>query len=536
MLLTSTDVKTVFSRFDELITTYRSALNELNVYPVPDGDTGSNMAGTVRRVLDELEGADSMGSVTDAIAHGSLMGAKGNSGILLSVILSGIAEAFGDRESIGADEVKRALAIATDSAYRAVATPVEGTILTVVREASEAADDHDGGDLPALAGIVYGRSVDALARTPEALPVLKQAGVVDAGGAGLVLLFAAFAETAGHAVSLPDHLLNAHAHLERIDTAGAPSVSELRYEVMFFLDSNEEAVDALKGRWQELGDSIVVTGNGGVWNCHIHTDHIGPAIEAGIAAGTPSDIRVTDLRESSGRYEGEPVFLPLDEASMAPIGVISVVAGSGLVDVFRSFGVQAVIRGGQSMNPSTEDLLAMVESVPAPEVILLPNNKNIVPVAEQIDNLSTKAVHVVPTRSVPQGIAAMLAYSTASTDLLETAEEMAAAASSVMTGEVTRAVRDARVGDLAISEGDWLGIADGSIVVAGADLERVLRGLVAELMPIESAEIVTVYAGMDSAPHATKSLQAYLGESYPDVEVVVVEGGQPTYPYLLSVE
>ena len=533
MLLTSADVKSVFVRFDELITVYRSALNELNVYPVPDGDTGSNLAGTVRRVIDELEGTETMQSVTDAIAHGSLMGAKGNSGILLSVILSGMAEAFGGLETIGAAEIKRALSLATDSAYRAVAKPVEGTILTVVREASEAADGEDG-DLGALVSAVYGRSVEALARTPEALPVLQQAGVVDAGGAGLILLFAAFAETAGHEVSLPDHLLTAHAHLERIEEDAAPSVSDLRYEVMFFLDSDDEAIEVLKDRWVDLGDSIVITGSGGIWNCHIHTDHIGPSIEAGIEAGKPSDIRVTDLRESIGRHE--PVFLPLDEASVAPIGVISVVAGDGLIEVFRSFGVQGVIRGGQSMNPSTEELLAMVEAIPAPEVILLPNNKNIVPVAEQIDNLSTKSVHVVPTRSVPQGVAAMLAYSTASTDLLETAEEMAAAASSVMTGEVTRAIRDAHVGDLSISAGDWLGLADGTIVVAGPDLEAVLRALVAELMPVESAEIVTLYTGVGAAPHATKSLQAYLDELHPEVEVTVVDGGQPTYPYLLSVE
>ena len=305
---------------------------------------------------------------------------------------------------------------------------------------------------------------------------------------------------------------------------------------MYFLDSTDEAMETFRERWAQLGDSIAITGGKGTWNCHIHTDEIGASIEAGIAAGTPSDIRVTDLTEAPGMLETDDVFLPRDEASMAPVGVVTVVNGPGLVEVFKDLGVQGVVRGGQSMNPSTEELLAAVESVPAKEVILLPNNKNIVPVAEQIDQISPKTVRVVPTRSVPQGITAMLGYTTASDDIEETAETMAAAASSVMVGEVTSAVRDARVNDLVISKGDWIGLADGTIVVNGPDVESVLRGLVAELMPPANPEIVTLYTGVDASLPATKSLEAYLSELHPEVELVVIPGGQPTYPYLISVE
>lgn len=537
MALDYHDIKTAMVRFDELITTYRGALNGLNVYPVPDGDTGSNMAGTVKRVMAELDGTESMADVADAISHGSLMGAKGNSGIILSVILSGLADAFSKHDSVDVAEFTHGLVNASASAYHAVATPVEGTILSVIRESSEEAETIAASDMSSLLDAVFRRSVDALARTPEALPILKQAGVVDAGGAGLVLLLAAFAETAEvESLELPQHLLTAVAHLENIDMSAVPAVSELRYEVMFFLDATEQGMTRFRTEWDELGDSIAISGSKGKWNCHIHTDHIGPAIEAAISVGTPSNIRVTDLTEDAGVHSGDDLFLPRDEAAIAPIGVVAVVNGPGLVAVFRDLGVQAVVRGGQSMNPSTEELLSAVESVPAKHVILLPNNKNIVPVAEQIDNLSAKTVRVVPSRSVPQGITAMLGYTTASDDVEETAETMAAAASSVMVGEVTVAVRDARVGDLVISAGDWIGLADGAIVVNGSDVESVLRGLVAELMPPAHPEIVTLYTGLDASLPATKSLEAYLGELHPEVDLVVVAGGQPTYPYLISVE
>ncbi len=533
------DIKRVFARYHEHLATYRDALNGLNVYPVPDGDTGTNMALTVASFVDQVDRAQTMEEAATAISHGSLMGARGNSGVILSQILRGLAEEIRDETKIDAPIVRAALARATAAAYGAVQRPVEGTILTVLRAAADAASGAvDESELVELLDAVYRRAVDALERTPDMLPVLRQAGVVDAGAAGLVLLLAAFLEVErGDGVALPDHVLMARADLNHLDPLDS-GVADLRYEVMFFLEAGDAAVEEFRSRWSTLGDSIVVVGGSGTWNCHIHTDHIGPSIEAGIAAGRPRDIRVTDLFEQAGHREIHafgPAFEPLVEYAVAPVGVVAVVAGEGMVEVFRRLGVQGVVVGGQTMNPSTEDLLAVVEQVPADQVVLLPNNKNIVPVAEQVEGLTTKHVVVVPTRSVPQGVAAMMGYSPVHTSADLAVEDMAAAASSIVDGEITRAVRDARIGSEQIHRGDWLAIADGTIVTAGSDLEAALRGLVAAVLP-PFAELLTLYTGDGAAPSVTKALVAWLDELHPELTVEVVAGGQPLYPYLISIE
>jgi DAK2 domain fusion protein YloV len=540
MNLRSDDIKAVVRRYHARLTAYRDALNGLNVYPVPDGDTGTNMTLTVGSVVDSIAPAASMAELADVIASSSLLGARGNSGVILSQILRGLADAFRDEDELGTRHLVDALDRASTAAYKAVQRPVEGTILTVLREAAEAArtgETDAGADLGELLTRVYKRGVEALENTPELLPVLKQAGVVDAGGAGFVLLLASFLEiVTGVDVELPERVLRARADLAAI--AGAQQVvAELRYEVMFLLDGDDGTIDAFRDRWAEIGDSIVVVGGEGTWSCHIHTDRIGPAIEAAFIAGRPRDIRVTDLIEQAGDHtlHGAPPFEPRPDVLDAFVGVVAVVAGDGLVDIFTQLGAQGIVRGGQTMNPSTEDLLAVVDAVPAPTVVVLPNNKNIVPVAEQLDSLSTKLVVVVPTRSVPQGIAAMIGYTPPANDLVSTMEDMAAAASSVVTGEITQAVRDANVDYGHISKGDWMGIADGTIVVADADLEAALRGLVAVILP-PGAELLTIYTGEGAQTHATKSLEAWLGELHPELELVEVTGGQPVYPYLVSIE
>jgi uncharacterized protein len=545
MGLTADRLKRVITRYHDRLSSYREALNGLNVYPVPDGDTGTNMSLTLGSVLAHVEHAVSMEDVARGLADGSLLGARGNSGVILSQILRGFADAFRHEDEIGVPHLVDALDRASTAAYQAVLRPQEGTILTIVREASEAASEAGttvGNDLAALLERVYSRSEDALERTPEMLPVLRQAGVVDAGGAGLLLLIAAFLEeVTGVEVRLPERLLTAHADLGALGL-GAPGLDRelagLRYEVMFFLETTGDRLAEFRERWSGLGDSIVVVGGDGLYNCHIHTDEIGPAIEAGVAVGRPRDIRVTDLVEQAGDHEvhaGVSGFRPRPEVLESPIGVVAVVSGPGLVGVFTELGVQAVVSGGQTMNPSTEDLLAVVESIPADCVVVLPNNKNIVPVAEQLDGLTTKSVVVVPTRSVPQGIAAMLAYSPTGSHLDPLVDDMAAAASSVVDGEVTRAVRDAVVEFGRISQGEWLGIADGTIVVSDRDQQTVLRGLVASILPV-GAELLTVYVGEHAEPSASKALEAWLGELHPLLEVEFVAGGQPLYPYLVSVE
>lgn len=544
--LTPDHLKRIMARYHERLSLYEQAINDLNVYPVPDGDTGTNMASTLASFVDRMTDAETMAEVAAVIADGSLMGAQGNSGIILSQILRGLADVFRSTEEISARQLVEALDGASTAAYAAVNRPQEGTILTVVREAAEAAREEGtavGEDLATLLERVYKRAEDALERTPEMLPVLERAGVVDAGGAGLLLLIAAFLEeVTGVEVELPERLLRAQADLAALGgVAAAPDgePSGLRYEVMFLLEAQDGAVEGFRRRWDELGDSIVMVGGEGLYNCHIHTDHIGASIEAGIEAGRPREIRVTDLREQAGDHavhSGIAGFRPRPEVLDAPIGVVAVVAGSGLVDVFAELGVQGVASGGQSMNPSTEALLKVVDAVPASIVVVLPNNKNIVPVAEQLDALTTKTVVVVPTRSVPQGIAAMLAYVPGRVDLGELIDDMAAAASSVVDGEVTRAVRDAVIDMGRISRGDWLAIADGTIVDAGAELQAVLRGLVASILPPVGAEKVTVFLGAEAEPSATKALEAWLSEIHPELDVVFVPGGQRLYPYLVSVE
>ncbi len=541
--LRSEDLKRVITRFYERLTEYRHAIDELNVYPVPDGDTGTNMALTVGSVVEALDGARTMTEVARAVSHGSLMGARGNSGVILSQILRGMTEVIDGRDVLDVAALAEALRRGSDGAYGAVMRPVEGTILTVAREAADAAAEaatEVGDDLGAFWRRVYDRAVDALRRTPEMLPVLAQAGVVDAGGAGLLLLLAAFCEIAGDAeVELPEQLLRAHAHLERLEeTTGDPDVADLRYEVMFFLDADDEGVERLRRRWAELGGSIVVVGGGGTYNCHIHTDHIGPAIEAAVEVGRPRDIRVTDLQEEVEAREHHRPELP-PEIAAAQVGVVAVAAGEGLMRIFRSLGAQAVVGGGQSMNPSTLDLLETVEHVPAAAVVLLPDNKNIVPVARQIADLTSKPVQVVPTRSVPEGLAAMFGYdpSLRTDDPAEaveaTAEAMAAAAADVRCGEVTRAVRDATVDGTSISEGDYLALVDGAIVGTAETPEGALRLVVDELIdPV--TERLTLYVGAGIDRGSAEAAVAGLGLDGIDVEIL--DGGQPLYPYLVAVE
>ncbi|HSR44556.1 MAG TPA: DAK2 domain-containing protein [Acidimicrobiia bacterium] len=535
MRLNAGRLKRIIELYYDRLGEHREALNRLNVYPVPDGDTGTNMRLTVGSVIDAIGDAESMAEVSQAIAHGSLMGARGNSGVILSQILRGLSDTFRSRSDVGSADLVEALDLASEAAYQAVLRPVEGTILTVLRAAAEAAADADPAaeeDLSTLLERVYERAELALEQTPELLPVLKQAGVVDAGGAGLLLLIGAFLEeVTGTDVVFPDRLF--------VDAVAAGAdkqreESDLRYEVMFFLEA--ESVDGFRDGWGELGDSIVVVGGDGMWNCHIHTNHIGAAIEAGIDVGRVRDIRVTDLLDQVGESAFHtPGFEPISEYFNAPVAVVPVAAGDGIAELFRTNGASGIVQGGQTMNPSTADLLEVVEALPAGTVILLPNNKNIIPVADQVDAHSTKRVHVVPTRSVPQGLAAMVSFMPNAPDIDALVARMRAAADSVITGEVTRAVRNAVVDFGEIRKDDWFGLADGEITSASESLAQALVGLLEHLVDPER-ELVTLITGEGALEEATEAAVRWIAEQRPDVEIEVVVGGQPLYPYYLSVE
>ncbi|MFH1330416.1 MAG: DAK2 domain-containing protein [Actinomycetota bacterium] len=468
------DLKQVMNRYLARLQEHRESLNRLNVYPVPDGDTGTNMSLTMESVVGALDGTSSLADVAQAMAHGSLMGAQGNSGIILSQILRAWAEVFRPHKEIGPAEMIDGLDRATTAAYRAVGHPVEGTILTVLRCAAEEAKGAPGSadGLGGLLERVYGRAEQALLETPELLPVLKAAGVVDAGGAGLLLLLACLREhVSGVKVVLPPAFFRPATQLLSGDGHGPKgeggSIADLHYEVMFMLEGPAGADERLKEAWVPIGDSVVIVGGEGSWKCHIHTDDIGAALEAGVEAGRPRGIKVTDLLEQAAAedfHRAAYIFEPLPDALNAKVGLVAVANGPGILELFRQYRAQGVVIGGQTMNPSVGDLLEVVEAVPAKTVVLLPNNKNIISAAEEIDRLTRKQVYVIPTRSVPQGIAAAVAYATNLP--AETAvSRMDKAARAVRSGEMTRAVRDATTPVGTIHEGDWIGLIDGKVQV-----------------------------------------------------------------------
>ena len=547
--LGAAELRAVVLGYRDALEAHKAGINKLNVYPVPDGDTGTNMALTLASVVDALEGADDMDATCAAIARGSLMGARGNSGVILSQILRGVTQRCREEKEVGPDDLAEALHQASQAAYGAVMKPVEGTILTVAKEAAEAARETAGGGKSLVDVVDAARKAagEALDRTPELLPVLAEAGVVDAGGLGYVLFFDALLHVvAGRPLPEPEPVEEGVG----VDPATAPSGGDggggdLRYEVMYFLEAPDEEVPSFKEAWAEIGDSIVVVGGDGTWNCHIHTDDVGAAIEAALDHGRPRQIRVTDLRdqveeeqwvrEGAGRSPDDEDEGDEDaDANRVSTAVVAVASGEGLHRILRSLGVQGIVAGGQSMNPSTAQLLEAVEAAPSDAVVVLPNNKNIVPVAREVDSLTAKSVKVVPTSSVPEGLAALLEYH-AGAALERTAEAMAEAAGRVVSGQVTRAVRDSSSAKGPISEGDWLGLSTEGIETIAGTVSEAATGLL-EALVTEDHEVVTVLEGEDATPEDTEKVKAWLEDHRPGVEVEVHQGGQPLYPYLLSIE
>ncbi len=533
------DVRAVITQFRDALRIHQEALNRLNVYPVPDGDTGTNMTLTVESVVQELGSAEGMSEVCQAIAHGSLMGARGNSGVILSQILRGIADTFRTVETAGPAEITKGLRTASDAAYEAVMRPVEGTILTVVRWSAEAAEGAHGKAETSLVDLLDEASAaarQAVAQTPEMLPVLRDAGVVDAGGQGFTLLLDAFlAVVDGRAIPEPTE----RAAPTIVETHAAQGdISALRYEVMYLLDAPDTTIPSFKTTWAALGDSIVVVGGDGLWNCHVHTDDIGGAIEAGIEAGRPRQIRVTDLieqvEEERWVTEHVPAVVVHAPEDLVETAVVAIGVGDGVRRLLASLGVQEIVAGGQSMNPSTAQILEAVERCPSQSVIVLPNNKNIVPVARQVDGLTEKSVAVVPTHSMVEALAALVGYDP-DADLQTNVTALAEAVTRVSAGEVTQSVRDTVAECGPIRKGDWIAISRDGICIAAPSAADAAFALVDELIDDDS-EIVTVLVGADARSADTQRVREHLGFRHPGVEVEVHDGGQPLYPYLIGVE
>ncbi|MBL8776159.1 MAG: DAK2 domain-containing protein [Acidimicrobiales bacterium] len=543
------DLRRAVQGYRDALATHRDAINRLNVYPVPDGDTGTNMALTLESVVAELDGAGpDMAATCKAISHGSLMGARGNSGVILSQVLRGLADVFAEHDECDAAAFVRALDAAAAAAYGAVMRPVEGTILTVVRESAEAATAHAAaeGDALTLVSVLDVARVaggESLERTPELLPVLADAGVVDAGGAGFLLLLDVLLNlTDGRDIPEPpegsvEPQISTHGD-DHARSAEHDALAGLKYEVMYFLEAPDETIPAFKDVWAGIGDSIVVVGGDGIWNCHIHTDDIGASIEAALDCGRPRNIRVTDLLEQVGEEkwvrEAEAHPEPAPDLAPVPCAVVAVSTGDGIRRIFHSLGVQGTVTGGQSMNPSTAQLLEAVEAAPADHVVILPNNKNIIPVAQQVDAQTSKTVRVVPTRGIAEGFASLLAYDPQATSD-DNLEEMAAAAEAVLAGEVTQAVRDSTCDVGPIKEGDFLGIAREGIRSVEPTVAEAATVLLGELIT-DDHEILTIIEGEGATDGITRQITEWLAEHHPDVEAEVHHGGQPLYPYFFGIE
>ena len=540
--LATTQIVEVVSAFHDALEDHKESINRLNVYPVPDGDTGTNMFLTVGSVLEEMEAvaSDDRDAVCAALSHGSLMGARGNSGVILSQVLRGMSACFAQADAIDGDVLASALTEASVAADGAVMKPVEGTILTVVREVARAA--REAAETSAILTVVEEALTEgeaALERTPEQLIVLREAGVVDAGGAGFLLLLHAILHVLdGRALPVAEN--STEIASVTIGKQQQDELSELRYEVMYLLNAPDEAIEGFKNVWAGLGDSIVVVGGDGLWNCHIHTDAIGPAIEAGIEVGRPQRIRVTDLaeevmeerwvREAAESGKTDDLAAP----QQVPCAVVAVSPAPGIGRIFHSLGVQELVLGGQSMNPSTSELLEAVERAPAEQIVILPNNSNIVAVARTVDDETEKTVVVVPTTSVPEGFASLLGYDPQAI-ATENAKVMLEIASGVDVGEVTQAVRATSTPVGEVAEGDWIGLDRDGVCAIGATLVEAATNLLNEIIG-EDSEILSLIVGEGASDADTRAITEWVTENRPTVETEIHTGGQSHYPFFFGVE
>jgi hypothetical protein len=515
----------------------RARIDDLNVYPVPDGDTGTNLTMTVRAVADAVDhtSAASRHSLARDVARGALMGARGNSGVIFSQIVRGAADVLGETDALTIDAQATALALrgASDAAYRAVRRPVEGTMLSVIRELAEEAEARAPGGPPIgelLLDLVR-RGEDALARTPDQLQVLKDAGVVDAGGAGLVELVRGVAaavsgEPIPEAPPAEERLSHDAIHQE---------LSQYRYCTVFLIEGQELDRDALEEQLEKLGDSLLVVGDPSAIKVHVHTDDPGAALSIGTGVGTIDRIEIANMHEQTQERE-ERLLSIVPDAPPAKSGIVAVVAGAGNRKLFESLAAQVgpieIVEGGQTMNPSTADLLRATQSLDAEEAIILPNNSNIVLAAEHAAANADRTVEVVPATSIPAGLAAMVAFDGSRT-AAENAREMREAVDAVATGEVTIASRDVQMNGIPITKGHWLGLADGNPVAGGGSFEDVAFAVVEQLLS-EPRELLTVLVGQDGAE--LDGLLDRIAEAHPDLEVDVQDGGQPHYHLLLAAE
>ena len=516
-------------------------VNRLNVFPVPDGDTGTNMLLTLQSAVEDVKesNAAEVSKIAKLASHGSLMGARGNSGVILSQIFRGFARAVEGKASLTPAELAAGFEEAANAAYRAVNKPTEGTILTVAREAGRAAAtaaSNPDATVPRVIAAAAAGARSAVLKTPSQLQILRDAGVVDAGGFGLQLILEGMLKS----VEESEPALAA-LNESRLPVLAASQVALALpeggwgYCTEFLIEGNNLDTELIRGQIESLGNSVLVVGEPELVKVHVHTDDPTSVINLAGGYGKVLKLSVGDMSTQHRRIlEAEGGASGARPARPNGAGLVAVVAGRGLVDIFRGLGVDAIIEGGQTMNPSTQDMLTAIESVPYEEVILLPNNGNVIPAAKQVVGLTKKKVHVIETHSVPQGVSAVVAFRPERSGD-ENMRAMKAEAERVQTIEVTHAVRDTRSNGVKVKKGDVIGLINDKLEIAGDDYSEVVNRALGKLGP-DSFELVTVYRGEQASDDELKRLESAIRSSYPGLEVEVQQGGQQHYPFILSVE
>lgn len=537
-----------------LLTHHRDRVNALNVFPIPDGDTGTNMSLTMNTSLDfavKANATDTAGHLADRFAYGALMGARGNSGVILSQIWRGFANGLEGCDVITGEDLGRAMNASRDKAYQAVMRPVEGTMLTVIRVAAEEGSKAatPGSSLTDVLETALRGARTALAETPEMLEILKQAGVVDAGGQGVVYLLDGMYRYALGNTTIDEDSSSAQigAEMDFLD-----NVTELHGEDPFGYCTNFMVFGAgidfptARETFSNMGQSVVAVGDDTVVKVHIHTENPGEVLAYALTLGYLDQIKIDNMTLQTEALKGQRAVndphhdRPSWAGSEIPadfhgsIGIIAVAAGDGLGDALLSMGANLIVNGGQTMNPSTEDLLSAVESLPVDQVILLPNNKNIILSAQQVAELTTKAVRVIPTRSLPHGLAALSRFGF-EVSLEENVSSMTAAIADVSCVEITTAVRDVEINGVDVKEGQLIGLFDGDLIASGTNLTEIVSATFTGLGDTEP-ELLTVFTGEDASPTETEELERVANDLFPEAEVEIITGNQPHYHFIIGVE
>ena len=530
----------------------KDLIDKLNVFPVPDGDTGTNMSLTIASAIKELKTikSDSITDLGKALSKGSLMGARGNSGVILSQIIRGIAKSIEGKDQLSVEDLAKALKSGSDTAYKAVIKPIEGTILTVVRESSDFAvkNSKKAKDCVEFMEMLVEEADKSLERTPDLLKNLKDAGVVDSGGKGLVCLYEGMLSALKGS---PVRLLGAGEEVKSAPATGVHSDSardvdiKFGYCTEFILESQEVDSDTIRDIMMGYGDSLVVVGYDGVIKVHVHTNNPGKALEEALKFGQLLTIKIENMRlqhenqiitdeeqEELDQVNAEDDFVVNEEEK--EFGFITTTMGRGLADIFDELGVDIVIEGGQTMNPSTEDFMNAIKMINAKNIFIMPNNSNVIMAANQAKELSEKNVYVVPTKNIPQGISCMVTFDH-DADPEANMKNFESVLETIKSGEITYAVRDTVMGGIEVAEGDVIGITGKALISSGKQVEEVTRNVIKEMVD-DDASIITLYYGEDVEEDAARLFAENIQDEFEDLDVELYYGGQPLYYYLISVE